>query len=270
MSSRQANASSPVSGRAGESGRLKRTSRYLKAVVEARIHRHERRQIAPSGRTHYTPTGEDVILRYLFDSVGIAHPDYLDIGANDPVNGNNTYVFYRDGSSGVCVEAHPDLAREIASTRTRDVCLNVAVGVGDDEHVDVFVFDEAGLSTISAEEAKHREELGNYKVVRTVSVPLRAINEVIAAHFVTYPTLLSLDIEGMDYAVLRSLDAERFPIPVICVETVSYSESHIRTKERAIIDLLESRGYFLYADTFINSIFVHDTWYRSQASGRPF
>jgi FkbM family methyltransferase len=258
LSSRQTKALSRVSGGAAKTAKLKRTSRYLKALVEARIHRH------------YTSTGEDVILRYLFDSVGIAHPDYLDIGASDPVNGNNTYVFYRDGSSGVCVEAHPDLARKIASIRLRDVCLNVAVGVEGNENVDVYVFDVAGLSTISAEEAKHREELGSHKVVRTARVPLRAINEVIAAYFATYPTLLSLDIEGMDYAVLRSLDDERFPIPVICVETVSYSESHIRMKERAIIDLLESRGYFLYADTFINSIFVRDTWYRSMAPGRPF
>jgi len=235
-----------------------RVSRYLKAIVEARVHRH------------YTPTGEDVILRHLFDTVGIARPNYLDIGANDPVNGNNTYVFYRDGSIGVCVEANPELAREIATIRRRDVCLNIAVGVADSGAVDVYVFDVAALSTIDAAEAARREALGTYRVVRTVSVPLRTINDVIAAHFATYPALLSLDIEGMDHAVLRSLDAERFPIPVICVETVAYSESHIRKKERAIADLLESRGYFLYADTFINSIFVRDAWYRDQASARLY
>ena len=57
---------------------------------------------------------------------------------------------------------------------------------------------------------------------------------------------------------------------MICVETVAYSESHIRRKEHAIADLLESRGYFLYADTFINSIFVRDAWFRSQASARLY
>ncbi len=227
-------------------------------MVEARVHRH------------YTATGEDVILRYLFDSVGIPRPDYLDIGANDPVNGNNTYVFYRDGSSGVCVDAHPDLAWKIATIRPRDVCLNIAVGVAEEGSVDVYLFDVAGLSTIDATEAAQREALGTYKVVRTVSVPLRTINDVIAANFAAYPLLLSLDIEGMDYSVLHSLDAERFPIPVICVETVAYGESHVRKKEHAIGDLLESRGYFLYADTFINSIFVRDAWYKSQASPRLY
>jgi FkbM family methyltransferase len=238
--------------------RLKRASRSVKALVEARVHRY------------YTPTGEDVILRHLFDSVGISHPDYLDVGANDPVNGNNTYVFYRDGSSGVCVEAHPDLAREITSIRPRDVCLNIAVGADEEGPVDVHIFDVAGLSTIDAAEAAEREALGTYRVVRTVSVPQRTINAVIAAHFSTYPALLSLDIEGLDYAVLRSLDDDRFPIPVICAETVAYSESHVREKERAIADLLEARGYFLYADTFINSIFVRDAWFRSQVSVAPY
>jgi FkbM family methyltransferase len=219
---------------------------------------------------HYTPTGEDVILRHLFDSVGIARPDYLDIGANDPVNGNNTYVFYRDGARGVCVEAHPELASEIATIRPRDICLNVAVGVGEGDHVDVYIFDVAGLSTIDPDEAAQREALGTYKVVRTVSVPLRTINDVIAAHFATYPTLLSLDIEGMDHTVLHSLDDDRFPIPVICAETVVYCESHLRKKDAAIAEVLESRGYFLYADTFINSIFVRDAWYASQASVRLY
>jgi FkbM family methyltransferase len=259
LSSRQVErAASRYSPRAAGTAGLKRASRYLKAVAEARVHRS------------YTPTGEDVILRYLFDSVGIAHPDYLDIGTGDPVNGNNTYVFYRDGSRGVCVEAHPDLAREIATIRRRDVCLNVAVGVGEGGSVEVYIFDVAGLSTIDAEEAVQREALGTYRVIRTVSVPLQTINQVIATHFTRYPALVSLDIEGMDHAVLRSLDDERFPIPVICVETVAFGESHIRKKEHAIAELLESRGYFLYADTFINSIFVRDAWYRSQASARLY
>jgi len=231
----------------------RRASRILKALVEARVHRH------------YTQTGEDVILRHLFDSVGIARPDYLDIGANDPVNGNNTYVFYRDGASGVCVEAHPDLARRIAELRPRDVCLNVAIGVGEQTHVDVHIFDVSGLSTIVTAEAEQREAHGTHAVVRRVSVPLYTINDVIAAHFTTYPALLSLDIEGMDYAVLCSLDDDRFPIPVICAETVAYSETHIRQKERAIPELLESRGYFLYGDTFINSIYVRQDWFRAQA-----
>jgi FkbM family methyltransferase len=238
-----------------ERANLKRVVRHLKAAIEARAQRH------------YTRTGEDVILRYLFDSVGIAHPDYLDIGANDPVSGNNTYVFYRDGANGVCVEAHPDLARRIAMIRPRDVCLNLAVGVDGDGVADVHIFDAAGLSTTDAAAAAQRESLGTFRVVRTVSVPSCTINDVIAAHFDAYPALLSLDIEGLDYAVLHSLDDERFPIPVICAETVAYSETHIRTKDLAIADLLASRGYFLYADTFINSIFVRDAWFRAQASG---
>jgi FkbM family methyltransferase len=241
-----------------ESGRLRRASRYLKGVIEARLGRY------------YAPTGEDAILRYLFDSVRITHPDYLDVGTSDPVNGNNTYVFYRDGSSGVCVEAQPDLARRIAEIRPRDVCLNVAIGVGTEPNADVYVFDAAGLSTIDLEEATRRASHGRYRVIRTVTVPMQTINDVITTNFASYPALLSLDIEGLDLAVLRSLDHVRFPIPVICVETVRYSESHIREKDHAIAELLESRGYFLYADTFINSIFVLDAWYRSQATGRGF
>ena len=123
------------------------------------------------------------------------------------MNGNNTYVFYRDGSSGVCVEAHPELAREIATIRPEGTSVSTSPSESAKRRPSTSTSSTSpGLSTIDAEEAAQREAIGTYKVVRTVSVPMHTINDVIAAHFATYPALLSLDIEGMDYAVLRSLD----------------------------------------------------------------
>jgi len=37
--------------------------------------------------------GEDRIVDYLFSSMGIDEITYIDIGANDPIYGNNTYLF---------------------------------------------------------------------------------------------------------------------------------------------------------------------------------
>jgi hypothetical protein len=38
---------------------------------------------------------------------------YLDIGTNHRVVSNNTFLFYRTGSSGVCVEPNPAFANLI-------------------------------------------------------------------------------------------------------------------------------------------------------------
>ncbi len=237
---------------------MRRFRRRLKLMVEKRL------------RTYYSAGGEDIILRQLFDSVGIDHPDYIDIGANSPVGGNNTYLFYRDGSRGVCVEPNPVLAREIAGFRPRDTSLSVAVGVDGPGSIDLYVFDPSGLSTTDADEAKRRERSGKYKVVEILKVPVETIDAIISMNFDTYPDILSLDVEGLDLAVLQSLDFDNYPIPAICVETVAYTEGHVRAKETETIDYLVAQGYFLYADTYINSILVNDRWYRQRSSARDF
>ncbi|MFN8346809.1 MAG: FkbM family methyltransferase [Spirosomataceae bacterium] len=213
--------------------------------------------------TNFSATGEDTIIAYLFQSVGIARPSYLDIGAGSPIFGNNTYLFYKQGSKGVCVEANPILCKDLKKVRRRDVCLNYAVSTQDQPAVNFYVFNEKGISTLSKEEADLRERSGHFKVEKTIQIPSRTINHIIAAHFSDFPDYLSLDIEGMDLEVLKSLDFTRFPIPAICVETVNYAENHRRTKNGAIVQYLEENGYFLYADTFINSILVNKAWYFS-------
>src|SRR6476620_2881599 len=71
----------------------------------------------------YSQAGEDRILSYLFVTMGIKNPSYLDIGANHPVEGNNSYLFYEKGGTGVCVEADPSLFEDLSSVRKNDKCL---------------------------------------------------------------------------------------------------------------------------------------------------
>ncbi len=77
-----------------------------------------------------------------------------------------------------------------------------------------------------------------------------------------WPDLLTIDVEGLDFDILRSLDYSNKPV-VICVETISYSTTGHGKKDTALIQFMNENGYFLYADTYINSIFVkRDCWYR--------
>jgi len=75
----------------------------------------------------FSQCGEDRILAFLFSQLAIATPRYLDVGTWHPCVDNNTYLFYRAGAKGVCVEPNPDLALLIRETRPRDELLNVGV-----------------------------------------------------------------------------------------------------------------------------------------------
>lgn len=77
----------------------------------------------------FSQAGEDLIIKFIIDSLKIKEFTYLDIGANHPYNMNNTYLLYSLGFSGVCIEPNPLYFKQIKSQRKRDICLNVGVGV---------------------------------------------------------------------------------------------------------------------------------------------
>src|SRR5262249_29835011 len=56
------------------------------------------------GEESYSQAGEDLIVRFFFYHQRISNITYLDIGANEPIQLNNTYYFYRRGFRGVLVE----------------------------------------------------------------------------------------------------------------------------------------------------------------------
>jgi FkbM family methyltransferase len=211
----------------------------------------------------YAQAGEDVVMNFLFQGIGIKHPSYLELGVHHPDDANNTYKFYMEGSRGVLVEANPSLIPKIREKRPEDVVLNFGVGVTNEKAAQFFVFDEPGISTFDQKEADLRSDSGAHKLVTILSVEIKSITDILEENFKRRPDLLSIDIEGLDLAVLESLDTKKHPIPVICVETCVYSENHIRPKDHRIGDYMASIGYFPYADTYINTIYVNKDWFYS-------
>ena len=216
----------------------------------------------------YSQAGEDQVLSFLFQSMGITRPSYIDIGAYKPEFGSNTYLFYLQGSRGVCIEPDPRLFQSLQEGRRGDTCLNMAVSFNGAREVEFYFFDEPSLNTTSYEEAKRRDEIGEYHLVDSRIVPAIRIEEVIQRHFSGLPDFISLDVEGADFEILAAFDFANYPVPVWVVETVRYSVNHIKEKVTSIAELMESRGYFVYADTYINTIFVETSWFFNYARAK--
>lgn len=211
----------------------------------------------------YSQAGEDAIFRFLFDDKKVKNITYLDIGTSIPDSGNNTYLLYKSGARGVCVEADTTLIPEIQRRRPRDTILNIGVAVGDKKEGTLHVFNPSGMNTLDEHEAQERLKSGKWKLVKKVTIPLVDINTIIRNNFDTTPTLLSIDIEGLDLPVLKDLDFKSYPIPVICAETCMFSDTYIRPKNPAIAEFLTTQGYEVYADTYINTIFVNKNWFHN-------
>jgi FkbM family methyltransferase len=217
--------------------------------------------ILPYSQLAYAQSGEDLILAHLFYKAGIQKPNYLDIGANHPSYISNTYYFYLRGSHGVCIEPNPSLCKQIKKIRPRDVVLNAGVGIDSLKEADFYLFppEADGLSTFSKSEAEYwgkvgMKNVGKIKYKEVIKIPLMNINEIIEKNFDERPDFLSMDVEGLDLAILKSLDYSKFSPKVICVETLLYDENQLESKNMEIIKFLEAKGYSVYADTHVNTI----------------
>jgi len=211
-------------------------------------------------------SGEDQLIRYLFFScLGIDKPTYLDIGANHPFSCNNTFFFYARGSKGVCIEPDPSFYALLKKYRKRDTILQAGVGLQNATGADLYVFpgQYSGWNTFSAEEAAIRVKESGVNYHQVLKIPLININEVIEKYFDRAPNLISLDVEGLDLQILQSLDFGRFTPEVICVESITFSVNNKEEKIQEIADFMESKGYFAFGDTHVNTIFCRTEAFNS-------
>ena len=203
--------------------------------------------------THsYSQYGEDIIVANIIDILHIKNPTYLDIGAHHPTRLSNTYLLYRRGAHGVCIEPDPTLFPLFARKRSRDTCVPAA---------DFYIMSAKTLNTFSHEEAKRCEATGTCHIKEIIKIPLISVNEIVKKYFCPFPNFVSVDVEGLDFEVLRSFDLMAFRPEVFCVETISYGVRGIQSKDSNISDYMANHGYFTFADTHVNTIFVdRDAW----------
>jgi FkbM family methyltransferase len=215
---------------------------------------------SPYAKESYSQCGEDLIINFIFNSIGIQTPSFIDIGAHHPEYLNNTAFFYRRGASGINIEPDPTLFKAFEKMRGRDVNINAGIASSEGSF-DFYVMSSPTLNTFSKDEAHNAEKEG-YKIVDVKKIGTVSLQTVLNKYAGgRFPDFLSLDVEGIDLEILQAIEYEKTAPTVICVETISFSNTGQGVKNATIIEFLEKKGYLLYADTNINSIFVKkDVW----------
>jgi FkbM family methyltransferase len=228
--------------------------------------RIERRLLREAGihyRKSYAQCGEDMIVRFVFDALRIDRPRFLDLGAHHPTYLSNTYALYAQGSRGVNVDASPSAIAAFRRMRPGDVNLAIGVGVEPGE----LTFHEMSvptLSTFSEAQARAYEAEGNARVVSVRKVAVRTFHDIVREHFDGAPDFVSLDVEGLDVAILKSIDFQVCRPTVFCVETLTYSSARQGGRIDEIDPLMQAAGYMRYADTHVNTIYVVESTWRSR------
>ena len=208
----------------------------------------------------YAQCGEDIIIDAFLSGIGISKPTYIDIGTYHPILNNNTYLFYKKGGHGICAEPDNTFFKLIQRNRKRDTCLNVGVGPTERAAANFYKMSSHNLNTFSNEEADDTAQgthYGKQEIKSVVQIPLVTVNGLIGKYLKeTAPDILSVDAEGYDFEIIKSVNLQKYRPKVICSETLRYNSDGKLEKETEVAEYLLKNGYVLYADTYVNSIFV--------------
>lgn len=194
----------------------------------------------------YSQEGEDRILWRLFE--GSAPGCYVDVGAHRPKRFSNTYLFYREGWSGITIDPDPDAAPLFARQRPRDI--HIQAGVSDAPgRLAYRRFEEPALNTFDGRLADERERAGRYRALPAIEVEVATLASLLRRHWPGGRAfeLLSVDAEGLDLQVLRSNDWGAFRPQYVLAESLGASLE--RLDADPCCAFLRSVGYAPFAKT---------------------
>jgi FkbM family methyltransferase len=203
---------------------------------------------------YYSQFGEDVVIQSFTQELRGGF--YVDVGAHHPKFWSNTYALHRRGWAGVNIDLHEHNIQLFNVARPG--ATNICAAVSDvDAELPLYEFGPISLfNTLSKEDAeKVTRERGFHYAVRMVKT--QTLTALLAAHGHGNRKIdvLSVDVEGHDLPVLRSLDFSRNQPSLICVEL---HEPDIRKAiESPIATFLAERGYVLASWTRPSLIFTH-------------
>ena len=172
---------------------------------------------------------------------------YVDIGAHDGVSLNNTLYFEKNNNwRGINIEPIKAVFDRLVENRTTDRNININCAVCNRNGEADFYLNEGYTEMLSGIienfDARHLERLMNENTemsatTQIVKVNTKRLETIFDEHAVSHINYLSIDVEGAEFEVIKSIDFTKVFIDVIGFEN-NYTEV-----SRPIILYLEYNGF---------------------------
>lgn len=162
---------------------------------------------------------------------------FIDIGASDGVSLSNTYLLEKYYNwNGILIEPNPYWHKPLTKNRTSPICTQAIFSKSGLEltFINHFLPELSKINNLSKKKLTSlSREISNLILVNTIS-----LNDIFQTfdlpHQIDY---LSIDIEGLEFEVLKTFDFEKYDIRVLtCEHNNNFSK-------KKIISLLTSKGY---------------------------
>ena len=182
---------------------------------------------------------------------------FVEIGACDGVDSSNCHFFESEWDwNGFCVEPNPHTFNLLKDNRKNTYnCAITEEGVGTMDFCSILgeVHCLSGLVDFFSESHKKRidkEIIQRGGAKEVIAVSVRSLKSLLRENKIHEVHYLSVDCEGADLSVLKSVDYTECNIHIISVEHNEYD------KHNSTAEFLGQKGYQMVAKICADSIFV--------------
>lgn len=197
-------------------------------------------------RYSFSQEGEDLILLSLFDQ-NLKPGFYVDIGAHHPFRYSNTMIFYLNGWRGINIDATPGSMELFKLVRPRDINIESAISEKE-ELLDFYQFNDSALNGFSSKLSQSRISERHY-IVNTIQLKTKSINSILEEYLEGHEiSFLTIDVEGFDLQILKTIDFNRFSPKYILAESLDDTLGEL-------YEYLAKNKYSLIAKTIRTHIF---------------
>lgn len=184
---------------------------------------------------------------------------FIDIGAHDGITLSNTYVLEKEFDwTGICIEPIDYEYEKLIKCRN---CITYNCACYETNGIEKFILLEydgypdmlSGIAKdISFKHMGHILSEGGRMCAKrkVIEVPTRILNEILEENKIYDIDFLSVDTEGSELKILKSIDYNKFNIKIIIYEN-GEGESFIR-------DFLKTKNFSFYKRLGIDDAFVNN------------
>jgi FkbM family methyltransferase len=208
--------------------------------------------------TFYSQYQQDIFLETSIFK-GYKNGFFVDVGAHDGISINNTLYFEEtNGWSGINIEPIKDVYDKLLCNRPKSININCAVCDvdGKTEFLCNTGYTEMLSGIKHTFDARHHRRL-NYEnqiyggTTKTITVPTKRLDTIFSENSISHVCYLSIDVEGAEFDVIKSINFDTVFIDVIGFEN-NYNDTSI-----PIVQYLEEKGYIVLQRSDLDIFMIH-------------
>ena len=184
---------------------------------------------------------------------------FVDVGAHDGKTINNTLFFEESrGWTGINIEPIKDIYEKLQNNRP--ACININCAISETEGTADFIFNHGYTEMISGlkdhYDPRHisrlQRENDRFKShTEIIKVPTKRLSTIFSEQNIKHVHYLSIDVEGAEFSVIKSIDFDNVFINVIGFEN-NYNDTSL-----PIVNYLQEKGFVRAPHRCVDIFMIH-------------